>query len=87
MRLYEYISSKDEITETTKGDLLYVFDQVNWRADQRKRNNREAAEYAELSRDKKIDYFNKNIVPEFKKIGQPKPYSKELQDFIRGLFI
>ena len=65
---------------------MYVFDQVNWRADQRKRSNREAAEYAELTRDKKVDYFNKNILPMYNKIGKPKPYSKELQEFIQGLF-
>lgn len=81
MRLEKYIN------ETSQDDLLYVFDQVDWRADQRKRSNKEATKFALLSRDKKIDYFNKNIVPQYEKIGQPRPYSKELQKFIRGLFL
>jgi len=75
------------LNETSQDDLLYVFDQVDWRADQRKRNNREAADYKALSRDKRMDYFNDKIVPQYEKIGEPKPYSKELQKFIRGLFL
>lgn len=72
----------------SKKDLLmHIFDQVNWRADNRKRNNTEAAEYARLSRKEKIDYFNEHILPEWKKIGMPKEYTDELLNFIRGLFL
>lgn len=80
MRLESYLD------ESSRDDLMYVFDQVNWRADQRKRNNREAADYAALTRSKKVEYFNKHIVPEYVKIGKPKPYSEELFNFIQGLF-
>jgi hypothetical protein len=64
----------------------WLFEQVRWRADDRKRSVMSAAEFANMNRGEQVDYMNKVIIPAYREAGSPQPQTEESQNFIRSLF-
>lgn len=65
-----YFDSEDEITES---DLQQVYDGVVWTSQHERQNNLGATLFNDLSGSDKIEYFNKFVIPLWKKHKYPIP--------------